>query len=208
MCFSVTASFSAGVALTGIGTATLAKTKTKYEIPLALIPVLFGIQQIIEGFVWLSFSLGAPTLNQLSTCGYTFFSHTLWPIFVPFAVALIETDPIRKRVLHAFQVMGVAVGGYLFYASIQHPITSEIINQTVVYNSLFMYQILVTGFYVTIVCGSFFVASEKLLNAFGFVLLASFLAAYYFYSFAFVSVWCFFAAVLSLIVYLFFKNRV
>lgn len=207
MCFSTTASFAAGIALSTIGVATIQQTKKKRELPLALIPLLFGIQQIIEGFVWLSFSFGMPVLNQFATCGYTTFSHILWPIFVPFAVALIETDLVRKRILHAFQVMGVGVGGYLLYAATQNPIVSTIINQSIVYDSVFLYTFMITGFYITVVCGSFFVSSEKLLNAFGALLLVSFLCAYYFYTLAFVSVWCFFAAVLSILVYLFFKNR-
>lgn len=207
MCFSTTASFATGVALSAVGVSTLSKTKSKIEIPLALIPLLFGIQQIIEGFVWLSLLRGSTVLNQISTYGYTFFSHILWPIFVPFAIALVEVDPLRKRILHAFQIMGIIVGGYLLYGAIKDPIISSILNNSIMYENVFLYKFLITGFYITVICGSFFVSSEKLLNVFGIVLLISFLTAYYFYTLTFVSVWCFFAAVLSLIIYLFFKNR-
>jgi hypothetical protein len=55
MCFSPTASFVAGVAISTVGVATLKNVKNKREIPFALVPLIFGIQQIIEGFVWLSF---------------------------------------------------------------------------------------------------------------------------------------------------------
>lgn len=207
MCFSVTASFATGIALSAVGASTLSKVNKKSEIFLAMIPLLFGVQQIIEGFVWLSLLRNSTLLNQISTCGYTLFSHVLWPIFVPFAITLVETDPFRKKILHALQIIGITVGGYLLYAAIKDPIVSSILNHSIMYENIFLYKFLITGFYVTVVCGSFFVSSEKLLNAFGGVLLISFFTAYYFYTLTFVSVWCFFAAVLSLIIYLYFKNR-
>ena len=207
MCFSVTASFATGVALTGIGVATLGQTKTKREIPLALIPLLFGVQQLIEGFVWLSFARGTQTLNTIATCSYTFFSHIFWPMFIPFAVALAEEDPGRKKILRGFQVIGMAIGLYTLYAFFQSPVTSSIINHSIVYEVDLFHKAILTGFYVTITCGSFFVASDRLLNVLGALFLAGFLIAYYFYTLAFVSVWCFFAAVLSIVIYLYFKNR-
>ena len=44
MCFSAPASFIAGTALSLIGVDALRKTKTRREIPFAIIPLLFGIQ--------------------------------------------------------------------------------------------------------------------------------------------------------------------
>ena len=56
MCFSATASFISGATLCVIGVATLKQTKAPAEVPIALIPLLFGIQQLTEGVIWLSFS--------------------------------------------------------------------------------------------------------------------------------------------------------
>ena len=49
MCFSATASFTVGVVLSVIGVVTIKMTRRKEEIPFAMIPLLFGIQQFIEG---------------------------------------------------------------------------------------------------------------------------------------------------------------
>ena len=54
MCFSATASFTAGTALTAVGGLTVRKSRGKAELPLALVPLLFGIQQLTEGVLWLS----------------------------------------------------------------------------------------------------------------------------------------------------------
>ena len=44
---------------------------------------LFGIQQLIEGVIWLTFKSEAPVLRQTMTYVYSGFSHVLWPIFCP-----------------------------------------------------------------------------------------------------------------------------
>lgn len=49
MCFSATASFIASTTLCVIGVATLKNTKASDEVPFAMIPFIFGIQQLIEG---------------------------------------------------------------------------------------------------------------------------------------------------------------
>ena len=55
MCFSATASFVAGSTLAAIGATTIRMTSRRAEIPFAMIPLLFGVQQLTEGMIWLSF---------------------------------------------------------------------------------------------------------------------------------------------------------
>lgn len=45
------------------GTFTLRWARTLRERPFAAIPLLFAIQQIVEGVIWLTFSRDAPLLN-------------------------------------------------------------------------------------------------------------------------------------------------
>src|SRR3989344_2231178 len=137
MCFSAAASFAAGGTLSVMGGLTLAQVKKKSELPFASIPLLFGIQQAIEGAVWLSF--GSPILNTIATYAYSMFSHVLWPIFVPFSVLMIETDPARKKILRLFSFTGLAVGLYLLYFIIVDPVTAHIVNNSIVYHSPHLY---------------------------------------------------------------------
>ena len=78
MCFSASASFVAGVTLSAAGVATLKQAKRKTEIPFALMPLLFGIQQITEGVIWLTLRQDAPPLKQTMTYVYSIFSHVLF----------------------------------------------------------------------------------------------------------------------------------
>tara|TARA_R110000824_G_scaffold401771_1_gene615677 strand:- start:363293 stop:363925 length:633 start_codon:yes stop_codon:yes gene_type:complete len=205
MCFSATASFVAGAVLTGTGVLTIKKAETKAEIPFASIPILFGIQQLIEGVVWLSF--GNAAVNVLATYSFSLFSHVLWPILVPFSFLLLETNPIRKKILWIFSIIGLTVGLYLLYFIVTEPITSEILNRSIAYNSphLFLYPMLF--FYFLATCVSCFFSSHKIINLFGIVALASATIAAWFFTETFLSVWCFFAAILSVLVYWFFKKK-
>jgi hypothetical protein len=85
MCFSATASFSAGAVLLGPGTLTLRSAMAKHQrraLPFAAIPLLFAIQQPIEGVIWLTFIYEAALLNSVMTHVYSFFTHVLWPVYV------------------------------------------------------------------------------------------------------------------------------
>ena len=204
MCFSATASFVAGTALSVLGVATLRATRRTVEIPFASIPLLFGLQQIVEGMLWLSFSFDAPNLNVAMTYLFSMFSHVLWPIFVPFAIGLLETVAWRRRVIWGFQAVGLLVGLYLVYLLVDFPVTS-VVEANIVYVSPHFYKLPVMLLYVAATCVSGFVSSDTTIRLFGTLALALFLVAYGFFTLALFSVWCFFAAVLSSIIYWHFR---
>ena len=92
MCFSATASLTAGSILLGVGVMTTRNARTGGERAYAAIPLLFAIQQLTEGVVWLSFGWGISAVTATATQLYSFFSHVLWPVYVPIAAWLIEPD--------------------------------------------------------------------------------------------------------------------
>ena len=207
MCFSASASFIAGAALTATGAATLRMTLRKAEIPFAAIPLLFGIQQILEGLIWLSFRNASPLPNAVLTFAYSLFSHVLWPMFVPFAVSGLERVPWRRRAVAACQLAGVAVGLYLLYFLINFPVTSRVLGSHIVYESPHFYIISVMVLYLIGTCVSGLLSSDRIIQWFGAATFVTFVAAYLIHAATLVSVWCFFAAVLSFIVYIYFRRN-
>ena len=204
MCFSATASFVAGSALVVLGVATLRATRRKSEIPFAAIPLLFGLQQLVEGLLWLSFRFDSPQLDVAMTYLFSMFSHVLWPIFVPFAIGLLEPEPWRRKVIWGFQAVGLLVGGYLFYLLVDFPVTA-VVAANIVYVSPHFYKLPVMGLYLLATCVSCFFSSDATVRLFGVLALLLFGVAYGFFSLALFSVWCFFAAVLSSIIYARFR---
>lgn len=211
MCFSATASFVAGTSLSAIGVATIMKAERRSELPFAMIPLLFGIQQLVEGIIWLTFRYDAPALKQTMTYGYSVFSHVVWPIYIPFALRFLESTPWRRRALLAFQAAGLGVGLYLLFFLVTRPVVAQIdglhIVRHIIYVSPHFLLVPVMVLYVAATCVSCFVSSHSFVRLFGALSLASFIAAYLFYARALVSVWCFFAAVLSFIIYLHLRYR-
>lgn len=204
MCFSATASFSAGAVLLGLGVLTLKSSRRPRELPFAAIPLLFAIQQLSEGVIWLTFQYEAPLINALMTHVYSFFSHVLWPVYVPIAVLLMEPPGWRWRALFAFAAAGVAVGGFLLYILIAFPVISRPTGQHIEYVSPHFYAGMVMTLYLLSTAISPMLSTHRMVKVFGCLVLLSFAAVYYFYATWFISVWCFFAALLSAAIYLHF----
>ncbi len=204
MCFSATASFVAGTALCVLGVATLRAAQRRSEIPFAAIPLMFGLQQIVEGALWLSFRFDAPQLNLAMAYLFSMFSHVLWPIFVPFAIGLMETVPWRRKVIWGFQGVGLLVGLYLLFLIVEFPVTA-VVAENIVYASPHFYKIPVMLLYLAATCVSCFFSSSATIRFFGVLALLLFAVAYGFFALALFSVWCFFAALLSVIIFIHFK---
>lgn len=166
--------------------------------------MLFGVQQFIEGLIWLSFHDDSALPNPPLTFVYSLFSHVLWPIYLPFAVRLLETVRWRRQALLATQFAGIAVGLYLLFFLVRFPVTSQVLGQHIVYESPHFYIAAVMALYLSATCLSSMLSSRRVIQLFGALSLATFLAAYAIHAATLVSVWCFFAALLSLIVYGFF----
>jgi len=207
MCFSATASFSAGTVLLGLGMLTLKSARRPRELPFAAIPLLFAIQQLSEGVIWLTFGYEAQQLNATMTHVYSFFSHVLWPVYVPVAVLLIEPRGWRRRALLVFVAAGVAVGAYLLYFLVAFPIVSRQVGQHIEYVSPHFFGTAAITLYLMSTTLSLFLSTHRIVVVFGALALSSFAAAYLFYATWFISVWCFFAALLSAVVYLHFVLR-
>lgn len=199
MCFSATASFTAGATLSVAGAVTVSRSDGKAELPLAMVPLLFGIQQISEGFLWVSINRSLPGLQTWTTYIFSMFSHVFWPMFVPFAILLVEPSQRRRHALHVFQALGLGVGLYLLFFIVRYPVTSRVEGRSIFYDSphFFIVGVLITYFLAT--CGSGLFSSHRIVNIFGVSAFVLAVAAYVVSAKTFVSVWCFFAAILSLL---------
>lgn len=201
MCFSATASFAAGAFLLGVGAMTMKAARTPRQVPFAAIPLLFAIQQLTEGVVWWTFSHDAPLLNSVMTHLYSFFSHVLWPVYVPLAVLLMEPSGWRRTALSAVVAIGAAVGAYLLYVLVAFPVVSQPVGQHIEYVSPHFFAALTMTLYLIATTTSLLLSAHLRVRVFGAASMLASAVAYAFYSRWFISVWCFFAALLSVLVF-------
>ncbi|MEO7309858.1 MAG: DUF6629 family protein [Chitinophagaceae bacterium] len=209
MCFSATASFGAGMALSAAGAVAMAKAKTPPQRVFASIPLLFAIQQISEGFVWMG--LSNPAFKgglQLATFTFLIFAQIVWTLWIPLAMLLLEQQERRKKIIRGLLGAGVVLSIYHVWGLIVHPITGEALDCHIFYHVEYlrpykMYSGFVYGVAAIIPC---FVSSVKRMWWLGAAFLVSYVATQIIYTIYIISVWCFFAALLSTIV-IFILNR-
>lgn len=205
MCFSATASLIVGSGLAGLGALTLRKVKRRSELAFAAIPLLFGVQQLIEGAIWLSLQYDWASIRSVATYAFSIFSHVLWPVYVPLAVTLMEHHAWRRKALWIFSLVGAVAGTHLMILIATQSL-SVVAGEHIIYVSAGHYTWPMMQLYVTATCLAPLFSSYRPVRLFGAVALVLFLISLWFYTAAFFSVWCFFAAILSSIIYVFFRS--
>jgi hypothetical protein len=207
MCFSPTVSFTAGAILMVVGIATLNKVTDKSEYPFALLPLLFAVQQFTEGMIWVVLEHGgADNFEYWLTQTYTFFAGMLWPLLVPFGALMLEKHPQRKAFLILTTILGAGFALYTLNGMFLVGVSAHIENLHIVYHHPWENN-RVLAVYVITTCFPFFFSSNPRILQLGLLNIAAFFVAYYFYNFYLASVWCFFAALMSGGIYVFFIHE-
>lgn len=206
MCFSAQASFGAAALLSVIGLLCLRKVKKRKIYPFAMIPIFFAIQQAFEGVVWITYDQPVNALvHTFAMYSFLFFAFFFWPVWIPFSFAMIETKKDRRNVLYGLMGVGIAVSSGLIYSVAQLGVSTQITCNHV------KYIVDIPGVFhewgVWVYCVAtilpFFVSSKKIAWFFGLALTGSVAITVYFYTAFFTSVWCFFSALLSVMVYMY-----
>jgi hypothetical protein len=214
MCFSATASFAAGAVLMPVAAYTIstALKMDKRYLGFAVFPLFFGLQQFLEGGIWIGLDQPEAARLHLYALGFLFFAYFLWPFLVPFAAYLIEPREDRRRVFLGLSVFGLLLGLSLFAPLLFNPdwIPLRIVNHSIDYNSRLIWEgilpyAVIRVVYAGIVCVPLLLSSEKHIRIFGVIITLSVIAGFVFAHYAFTSVWCFMAAIVS--TYLLFALR-
>lgn len=202
MCFSASASFIAAGILISIGIFALYKTQKRYHL-LALIPFIFGIQQACEGLVWLSLiSKNFANALPFGMYGFLFCAFIVWPIWVPWSVYNAEQQTSLKRILFVTLISGLLCALSLFAYLYTYGASAQIIKHHIIY--IVSYPTVLVPWalllYLIATVAPFFITSIKNAWLFGALLTLSYTISFYMYYQAFISVWCFFAALLSTLI--------
>jgi hypothetical protein len=201
MCFSAQASFVAAGITGAIGIVTLTRVNEPQELPFAATPLLFALQQAVEGLLWLNLS-SAPdgSLTAVLTFFYLFFAEAFWPLYAPFAVWSIEPSAHRRNLMVVCLGVGAGVGAYLLWWLLGHPHVATIQNGHIVYVTEYRHSDAVGMAYLAATGLPLMLSSQRTVVVLGTIVLAGLVVAYAFYWEAFVSVWCFFAAAASVVI--------
>jgi hypothetical protein len=185
---------------------------------LALVPLVFAAQQFSEGLVWVGLDTHLPDLVQRASLFFLFFAIPFWPFWIPFCLLPVERKPAGRCLLAAMtlaSVIWIWLSFPLFIEPGERPVTREVHHsiqydieelptfQTaapVVWRSLYLAAICIP----ILVVGLGHRVRFQLIG--GVAVVTGFLISYLVFWYAFTSVWCFFAACLSVYLCYFFRR--
>lgn len=203
MCFSAPASFVASGALAVVGAAIVARMPSKRLLPVALIPWLFAIQQAAEGFVWLSL----PDYS-IAQAVFLFFAYSFWPIWIPFALWRAEKQDLRKQFLAFCGGIGTVIGLALIFMIPETTATSYQCSIHYAHKSgSAAIDWLGIIFYGVATLVPFFLSSIRRIWILGVIGAIVGILIFWIDQLLFVSMWCFFAALVSLSLLLILKKK-
>lgn len=207
ICFSPEADVVAAAAIGVVGVATLRHVKTRRELIVGGLPLLFAVHQLIEAFVWLGLRGDISSgLGDAARDVYVLISHVLLPAIVPIGFLLIEPLGPHRRRLIPFVALGLAVSGFFLWHVVQQPVTAAIHPHGIAYDVHAPYGYGVAIAYIIATCGPAILSSRRYLRWFGVVNLTAALLAAVAQKAAFASVWCLYAAIASVLIYEHFRR--
>ncbi|MDH5611618.1 MAG: hypothetical protein OEY66_04065 [Gammaproteobacteria bacterium] len=209
MCFSAGVSFTSAAILIPAGLVSLNRAKHLKNTywAFALIPIAFGMQQIFEGLVWKSFEANDAELLRQSALSFLFFSHFFWLVWIPVTCYFVENSEKRKTLFLLMIAVGTAFGVILFMPLLINPswLTVSVVNHSIHYSTILIYDDHVSRDVGTIaymfVMLPLMLSSDRYHRILGLLIFISMVVSQVFFNFAFVSVWCYFAAIISLYIY-------
>lgn len=204
MCFSVEASFAGSVVISIIGVATITKVHKPSQLVFASIPLFFGIQQFAEGLVWMSLpNPDAIVIQKFATYLFLIMADFLWPMMIPLAVLFMEKNQKKKRILHGFAVAGILLSLYYAFCLLTYNIYPQISGYHIQYKTDFPKTLGLIAFaiYLIVTITPLFISSIQRTHLLGALMFLSCLITAIFFRQYLTSVWCFFAAIISGVIF-------
>src|SRR3990172_9378912 len=206
MCFSAEASFAAAAILLpagAIGVQRAYRTDPRY-LPFAALPIFFGLQQLLEGLVWTGNALSSDTMVERFSLAYMFFSWLAWPVWIPFSAYFLE--PCRRRYIYLiFAIIGGMLGATQYFPYFAHEgwLVTKFLPHAISYQGpvlfdLIMRREITNAIYLFVIVAPLLTSSDRRAQIFGILISAVASVTYLFFQFAYISVFCFGGALMSL----------
>src|ERR1700729_123746 len=208
MCFSPEADFVAGAAVAAVGVETLRRVRFRRELVVGALPLLFGVHQLVEGFVWLGLRGQVSSgLGDAAKEAYIVYAHAVLPVIVPFGFMLLEPDARRARSMRPLVCLGLVLGLYLLWQVTAYPVGAQEQARCINYTTHTPNDILIGVLYVAVTCGPALLSSRRHLRWFGVVSLVGVIAAAIVRVDELTSLWCVYVALVSVLIFEHFRRQ-
>jgi hypothetical protein len=218
MCFCEPVSFAAGGVLIGGGAFAgwKAFTINKRYFPVSQMPTMAGLQQFMEGHVWMGVNNTDPSMIWWAAMGFIFFSWLMWPLWIPFSVHFLEPPGNwRKLPLRGFALVGLAFGLILFVPHLFHPswVDVRISRNSLSYEDTMFLDYLIPRWltyviYLSLIIMPTVISTYLHIRLFGLTLIAVIAVVYLFLAYAYISLFCFLGGLATIhLIYIIVFNK-
>jgi hypothetical protein len=206
--FSAIMNFTLAGALGVVGLLTLRRVSVPREVLLAALPLLFALHQFTQGFVWLGMKeLITPRGLHIAESIFVFYAQGLLTFLVPMAVWLIEPSGPRRIIIGLLAVMGSLLTAYTMWGLAVQPTHVSVDGHALAYVNAWTDKTWVGAVYILTTCGSLILSSSVAVQLFGWVNVFGLTGVYVVWPYAVTSLWCLYAAVVSVLLYFYFGER-
>ncbi|WP_055565602.1 DUF6629 family protein [Streptomyces atriruber] len=202
MCWSATADLAAGTGIAAVGAVAVAlAARRPRDLPLAALPLLLGAHQIVEAVVWHHDGGPGP-----ATLAWAVIALPLLALWVPAAVLCAAPPGARRRLLVPLAA-GTVTAAVLAHALATRTVSAEIRGHTVGYSLGLPQPALVVAGYLLATVGSLLLSGDRGLILFGVLVAAGAAVSVVLWRQEYISTWCAFAAVCSVLLTLWVGRR-
>ena len=196
MCFSPQADVVGGLVVGAIGIDGCRHVRGRNtHLLLAGLPLLLGVHQLDEAFVWWGLQGHVPhDVGRVAMWIYLLIAFVVVPTFVPIAVLALEPTPQRRRRMMPFVALGAAVSAVLLVAMLRGPVDVTERPYHLAYSITVSHGGLVVACYVLAACGALLFSGYRDIEVWGAVNLVAVAVLAWLTVDGFASLWCGYAA--------------
>ena len=190
----------AGIVVGAIAVDAYRHTTEPSQVALAAVPVVLAAHQLIEMVVWWGIDgTVASSVGTAATYAYLLIAFGL-PLVFPPAVAAMEPDEGRRRLMKGLGIVGSIVALVLLAGVVSAPVGAVDGGYHVTYHARLFHGTALTVIYVLATLGCCLASSHRVIVAFGALNIAGVAFLGWLTLTGFVSLWCAWAAVTSLLI--------
>ena len=208
LCFSPQGDLVAGIVVTAIGVDACRHLKGRPEyVAVAVLPVMLGLHQIDEAFVWWGLQGDVPRgLGRAAMWIYLAFALVVLPVLAPLIVLAIEKTARRRWRIVPFVGVGALVSAILLEAmATGHP-TANLGRYHIAYSIGLQHGLVIIGLYIVATCGPLLLSGYRSVVWFGVANLVAVVVLARLCADGFTSLWCLYAALVSGAIALHLRN--
>lgn len=206
MCFSASMDLTAGMFVTGLGVDALSHVTRREQKPLAVLPLLFGVHQLVEAVVWWHVDgRASASASAVAVFVYLLIALGIVPLLVPYALVRLRlTGPAVGWICLVAGALAVCLD---MWGMGKGPMTAHDAGHHLAYDLTVPYSQIGLPLYVIATCLPLILGRSNLLRLFGWMNLAVVATLAALAQDGVISLWCVWAAITSFLICVYLRRQ-